>query len=173
MKNILAASFLLISALFAEAFAQDAGRVVTGCSTRAYTVGTNQPITLDPNGDLCVEATVVIIPSPSAGAAIVPVVSLSVETGRVLKASAGNLYSVSVTTGAVSGRVLVHNSTTVPAAGAVTPLDCAIVAANSTVMLSYDPPMRLGTGISVSFSTATTCFTQTDSATAFISGSVL
>lgn len=109
-------------------------------------------------------------PSSASGAAIAAVVSTAVETGHVVKNSAGNLYSVSVTTGASAGRVLVHNTTAVPAAGAVTPVDCAIVAANSTVMLSYDPPLRLGTGISVSFSTASTCFTQTDSATAFISG---
>lgn len=113
---------------------------------------------------------VTTIPSSASGAAIAAVVSTAVETGHVIKASAGNLYSVSVSTGASAGRVLIHNSTTVPAAGAVTPVDCAIVAANSTVALSYDPPLRLGTGISVSFSTATTCFTQTDSATAFISG---
>lgn len=118
------------------------------------------------------QSAIPVIASPSSASAnaIAAVVSTAVETGHIIKNSAGNLYSVSVTTGAAAGRVLIHNSTTVPASGAVTPVDCAIVAANSTVALSYDPPLRLGTGISVSFSTATTCFTQTDSATAFISG---
>lgn len=111
-----------------------------------------------------------LAPASAAGNAIVPVVSTAVETGHVIKASAGNLYGFSVTTGAVAGRVLVHNSTTVPGSGAVTPVDCFIVAANSTVAMDYEIPLRLGTGISLSFSTATTCFTQTDSATAYFSG---
>ncbi len=151
------------------AIAQDAGRVVAACGGSTLTVGTNSPIQLDPDGFLCTNSVV----TPNPGSGIIPVVSTAVETGHVIKASAGNLYSVSVTTGAVAGRVLIHNSATVPAAGAVTPVDCAIVSANSTVMLSYDPPIELSAGISVSFSTATTCFTQTDSATAFISGSAL
>lgn len=109
-------------------------------------------------------------PSSASAAAVANVVSTAVETGHVIKNSAGNLYGWSVTTGASAGRVLVHNSTTVPSAGAVTPVDCAIVAANSTVSMTYPMPLRLGTGISISFSTATTCFTQTDSATAFIAG---
>lgn len=109
-------------------------------------------------------------PTSDADGGIAGVVSTAVETGHVIKASAGNLYGFSCTAGAAGGRCLVHNSTTVPSAGAVTPVDCVIVAANSTVGVRYDPPLVLGTGISISFSTATTCFTQTDSATAFISG---
>jgi hypothetical protein len=310
------------------AFGQDAGRVVTACSTRTYTVGTNQPITLDPNGDMCVEAVVtpagtqdvnvvevggnaltttvpvsgtvaatqsgawnvgqsgapwniqgdvahdavdsgnpvkvggvantttpasvaagdrvnstysvygaqlatpIILsatsggdasnqasltslanattttpigsadyifngtnwdrmrtivgaattgtgvlatadaPTSSANVAIVPVVSTAVETGHVIKASAGNLYGLSVTTGAAAGYVMVHNSTTVPVAGAVTPIKCEPVAANAGISLDFDPPIRLSTGISISFST-TGCFTQTNSATAFISAQAL
>lgn len=109
-------------------------------------------------------------PSSAAAAAVANVVSTAVETGRIIKGSAGNLWGWSVTTGAVAGRVLVHNTTTVPTAGAVTPVDCAIVPANSTVAMTYQMPLRLGTGISLSFSTATTCFTQTDSATAYFAG---
>ncbi len=113
---------------------------------------------------------IVATPTSVAGAALANVVSTAVETGHIIKGSPGNLYGWSVTTGAAAGRVLVHNTTTVPSAGAVTPVDCAIVAANSTVSAVYPMPLRLGTGISISFSTATTCFTQTDSATAFITG---
>lgn len=140
---------------------------VSVCGPTSGTGG-NQGQCIIPNTDGSVPTTTT--PSSSSGVAIAAVVSTSVETGHVIKASAGNLYSVSVSTGAAAGRVLIHNSTTVPSAGAVTPVDCAIVAANSTVALTYDPPLRLGTGISISFSTASTCLTQTDSATAYISG---
>lgn len=154
--------------------AQDAGRVVTACSTRSYTVGTNQPITIDPNGDMCVEASpsgvqdVIVLPTDDVDAAIVPVKSSAVETGHVIKSSAGNLYGFSVTTGAVAGYAMVHNSATVPAAGAVTPVKCEPVAADTGISFAFDPPIRLSIGISISFS-STGCFTQTNSATAFIS----
>jgi len=108
-------------------------------------------------------------PSDSAGAAIVPVSSTAVETGRVIKASAGNLYGLNVVSGASAGYVMVFNSATVPAAGAVTPVKCLPIAANAGFSVSFSPPIRLGTGISVAFST-TGPFLKTDSATAFISG---
>lgn len=109
---------------------------------------------------------------PNAGAnyGLVPVVSSAVETGHVIKASAGTLYGFNVTTGATAGNILVFNSTTVPAAGAVTPVKCYTVAANSTLEMGFTPPIYLGTGISIAFSSAASCFTKTDSSTAFISG---
>lgn len=97
-------------------------------------------------------------------------VSTAVESGRVLKASAGNLYGLNVTSGASAGFVLVFNSTTVPADGAVTPVKCYPLAANTGFDLNYRAsPVAFATGISVAFST-TGCFTKTASATAFISG---
>src|SRR5262245_8192696 len=71
-------------------------------------------------------------PTASAATGIIPVVSTSLETGHVIKAAAGNLYGFEVTTTSASGIVLVFNSTTVPAAGAVTPIASYQVAANST-----------------------------------------
>jgi hypothetical protein len=116
---------------------------------------------------------VTIAPTGAAASAIAPTVTAAVATGLVLKAAAGNLYAVSATAGAVAGYLLVHNTAAVPAAGAVTPVGCYVLPANSTVAVNFapGPPLRLGTGISVSFS-STGCFTQTDSATAFISGTV-
>jgi len=70
----------------------------------------------------------------------------------------------------VAGMVLVFNSTTVPAAGAVTPVKAYNLPANSTLIVGFDPPEKFTTGISVAFSIAVTPFTKTDSATAFISG---
>jgi hypothetical protein len=109
-------------------------------------------------------------PVSTAALGIVPVVSSALETGHVIKASAGNLYGLNVSTTTVGGFVQIFNSTTVPAAGAVTPIRAYAVPANSTLVIGFDPPLQCGTGISVAFSSATTPFTKTDSATAFISG---
>lgn len=108
-------------------------------------------------------------PVGTAALGIVPVVSTALETGHVIKASAGNLYGLNVTTTTAGGYVQIFNSTTVPAAGAVTPIKSYAIPAASTLVIGFDPPMQCSTGISVAFSIATTPFTKTDSATAFIS----
>lgn len=96
------------------------------------------------------------------------VVSSAVSGGLVGKASAGNLYGFNVVAGASAGYVLIFNSTTVPADGAVTPVRCLPLAANSGVDVNLrGQPVYFSTGISLSFST-TGCFTKTASATAFI-----
>lgn len=115
-------------------------------------------------------ALALLAPTTTAGAAIAPVVSTALETGHVIKASAGNLYRLNLTATTVAGIFLVHNSATVPAAGAVTPVKSYPVGIGQGIEVEFDPPLRLGTGISVSFTSAATPFTQTDSATAFISG---
>lgn len=115
-------------------------------------------------------ALALLAPTTTAGAAIAPVVSTALETGHVIKAGAGNLYRLNGASTTVAGYFLVHNSATVPAAGAVTPVKAYPVAIGQAVEIEFNPPLRLGTGISVSFSSAATPFTQTDSATAFISG---
>lgn len=98
-----------------------------------------------------------------------PVASGAVSGGIVGKASAGNLYGYNVVAGASAGFVLITNTTTVPADGAVTPLKCIPLAANTGIDVNLrGQPVFFSTGISVSFST-TGCFTKTASATAFIS----
>jgi hypothetical protein len=115
-------------------------------------------------------AAVAYAPTASAGQAIVPSSSTAVEGSRVLKASAGNLYRLVVNTGATAGFVGVSNTTTNPADGAVTPLVCRQVAANSTVLVEYALiPARFSVGISAWFST-TGCFTKTQSNTATFEG---
>lgn len=117
-------------------------------------------------------AAVAVAPTSAAGQAIVPSASTVVEGNRVLKASAGNLYRLIVNTGATAGWVGVSNTTTNPADGAVTPLICRQVAANSTLTVDYAQlPARFSTGISAWFST-TGCFTKTQSATATFEGFV-
>lgn len=111
-----------------------------------------------------------VVPSAAAGVGIANVNSSALATGQVIKNGAGNLYGFTVTTTSVAGYALVFNSTTVPASGAVTPIDAFYVGAFGSVSRTYDPPLVCSTGISIAFSSAVTPFTKTDSATAFISG---
>lgn len=113
---------------------------------------------------------VIEAPSAAAAAALTTVASLAVTGGQVIKASAGNLYGFNVVSGVTAGYVMVFNSTTVPADGAVTPLRCIPLAANSGIDVNLrGQPSRFSTGITIVFST-TGCFTKTISATAFIAG---
>lgn len=170
---------LILALLFAPslAWAQGAGpgqNVITG-----YIASSGCPagqatcfIQYGPGGGGGGES-VVIIPSSSASAGITPVVSSAAESNHVLKNAAGNLYSLSVTSGAASGFVLVFNATSSPGDGAVTPIDCWSLPANSTLASSWNPgPAQVfSTGITAVFST-TGCFTKTASATAFFNGAV-
>lgn len=82
--------------------------------------------------------------------------------------SPGYLQGVNVTSGASAGYVLVFDSTTVPADGAVTPARCVPLAANTGIELNWRAsPIMFRNGMVVVFST-TGCFTKTASATAFI-----
>ena len=111
-----------------------------------------------------------LIPNTTATTGIAPVVTSSLATSKVIKASAGNLYSLNCCATTVGGIFLLHNATSAPAAGAVTPVRAWPVAIGQGLEITFDPPLRLGTGISVTFTSAATPFTQTDSATAFIAG---
>lgn len=98
-----------------------------------------------------------------------PVASGAVSGGIVGKASAGNLYGFNVVAGASAGFILITNTATVPADGAVTPLKCIPLAANTGIDVNLrGQPVFFSTGISLSFST-TGCYAKTASATAFIS----
>lgn len=121
------------------------------------------------DGSIPVTGTLTPAPSPDPSAAIAPIVTAAAGSDLVVKASAGNFYGFSLTTGATAGYALVFNATSAPANGAVTPVKCLVVGQNSTIGASFEPPIRLDTGIVVSFS-STGCFTKTSSATAFISG---
>jgi hypothetical protein len=109
-----------------------------------------------------------INPTTASAAGIVPVVSASAEGSHVFCAAACNLWSIYVTAGASAGFLMTFNATSAPADGAVTPVECVQVAANSTVALSFGsgPPDRYSTGATAVFST-TGCFNKTVSATAF------
>lgn len=177
--------------------APDYGNVVTACGTTngtAYAVGTNRPVTVDTTGKACSAASATIsgtvtanqgtagsagwpvidFPSAASTAGVPSVQSSALETGHVIKASAGNLYSFNVsadsTLSSVAWAVLIFNSTTVPASGAVTPVKCYLAPIGTTSISGAFPmPLYLGTGISIAVSTGQTCFTKTDSAHGFIS----
>lgn len=98
---------------------------------------------------------------------IVPVVSAVAEASHLIRAAPGSLYSLYVTTGAVSGYVMTFNANVTPVDGAVTPLECVVAPANSTISISFDgPPDIYSIGIVAVFST-TGCFVKTASPTAF------
>lgn len=131
---------------------------------------------LDPSTGLPITYTAPtnVTPVPQTGASfgITPVKSASAESNHVLDATAGNLYSVYVTTGATAGFLMLFNATSAPADGAVTPIECLIAPANSTTGLDRSQiPDVFSTGITSVFS-STGCFTKTASATAFFSGLV-
>lgn len=94
-------------------------------------------------------------PTASASFAIMPGSSPAWENSRILKTSAGNLYSLNIITGSVGGFLMTFNATTVPADGPVTPVECVPVSANSFATLSaYGcPPEHYSNGIVVVFST--------------------
>lgn len=153
---------------YAQVVPQPSQPIPTAC---AYNVA---PVTLSDgqagwvqcsaNGALSIAAS----PSASASASITPVVTSAAAANLVVKASAGNLYQIELTSGAAAGYLLVFNSATAPADGTVTPIYCKSVAATSSIELNFSPPAAFATGITASFST-TGCFTKTASATAFIS----
>lgn len=107
-------------------------------------------------------------PSGAAASGLVPSATTSAGSAQVVKASAGTLYGFSGYS-TVSGFFLVFNATSAPADGAVTPVKCYPYVAATPLGVGYYPPLYLGTGATVVFST-TGCFTKTASATAFISG---
>ena len=106
-------------------------------------------------------------PSASSSFAITPGSSSALESNHVLKGSAGNLYSLYVVTGSVGGYLMTFNATSAPVDGAVTPVECIPVPANSIGSLDFAViPDNYSTGIVAVFS-STGPLTKTASATAF------
>lgn len=113
-------------------------------------------------------AYAVNVPSPSVNAGTNISSTVGASAALVAKGSAGNLYGYNVVSGASAGYVLVLNSATVPADGAVTPARCIPLAANTGIDVNLrGQPVYFSAGVTVAFST-TGCFTKTSSATAFI-----
>jgi hypothetical protein len=106
--------------------------------------------------------------SPSAASGVTRAVTSAAASALVIKASAGNLGRVGITTGANAGYLMLFNATTAPADGAVAPVSAYTVAANSTLEMDYSgAALQFATGMVAVFST-TGPFTKTASATAMI-----
>ena len=103
---------------------------------------------------------------------VTPSASQAAETSHVVPYGVQFLHGASITTGAVAGFFLILNLSADPGNGAVLPLKCVQVAANSTVGISPDPDtvwdFPKASAIVLVFST-TGCFTETQSATAYFS----
>lgn len=148
MKRLLLALTLLL-AFSSPALAQ---QVVAGRTD----AGRIQTLRVDENG--------------SVNAIVTPVTTSAVASNLVVCAAACNVYGFNVTVGASAGYVLLINATSAPADGAVTPIWCIPVAANSGIDVSWrQAPRKMTTGATLIFST-TGCFTKTASATAFMTG---
>lgn len=149
---------------------------VTTSLSGATPAGTNiiGNVRIDQTTDVTTNG-VEIAPTASSNAGISPIVSAAGEASHVLKAGAGNLYSVYATNLTnTAGFLVVVNATSAPADGAITPLDCVPLAGSGNAAISYNPgpPKVYSTGITAVVTSATTCFTKTTGViTAFISGS--
>lgn len=119
------------------------------------------------------------VPLPS-GTGLPPLASGSGESSHVFKVAGVNnpglVWSVSATNlTATAGFLVLINAATAPGDGAITPLACAPLPANSAASITYsDQPGLFGTGVTAVVSSANTCLTKTTGViTAFFSGIVL
>lgn len=106
-----------------------------------------RPLAVDPDGSL-----------RASGSGITPAMSSAVEASHIIKATPGTLYSLTITNTKASAQyVLVMDSATLPADGAVTLLFPPIaVGAASTTIVSFPGPLVAAAGIVVSNSSTGT-----------------
>lgn len=99
-----------------------------------------------------------------------PLATAAAAGSLIVKPAAGVLWGFSATTGATGGYLLLFDSATAPADGAVTPIKCYQLGANSSIGASWSPgpPLTYQNGLVFVFST-TGCFTKTISNTAYFS----
>lgn len=117
-----------------------------------------------------------ILPTSSASSAVTSITSAAAENNHVLKASAGNLYGAyAVNLTATAGFLVIINSTTPPADGAITAIDFCTLPANGQCSINYipGPPNNYSIGITAIVTSAATPLTKTTGTiTAIIHGSV-
>jgi len=142
--------------------------VVAGCvytaTSPAYATGQQANLRCNTNGALITEN----YPATGANYGVAPTVSGAVTAGFAAKSSSGNVYHLDVVAGATALYIMLLNATSVPADGAVTPLWCMPIAANSGFHQTFNPPLYFFTGVTAVAST-TGCYNKTASATAFLS----
>lgn len=110
---------------------------------------------------------------PAAGGAvpIAPSSTAVAASGLVLKAGPGLFFGGSAVSTA-TGYLLLYDAVALPSNGTVTPKECVpmpTAGVAGTISAGPGTALSMSTGIVLAFST-TGCFTQTASATAFITG---
>jgi len=122
------------------------------------TTNTKQDVTVTSNAlDINIKSG-----SPTAQG-VAPGNSTALESSHVIKASAGNLFWLTVTSDTNAGFLMVFNATSAPGDGAVTPAYCVPIAASSGNPFNWlQFPVAFSTGITVVYS-STGCLTKTAS----------
>lgn len=142
---ILAALGLALAMAFpcaTPASAQQTAKVVSPCGSASYTAGTVNYETIDTTGATC-GANGGSTPS----APIAPSASAAAESCHVYKAGAGTAFSLSGYLGAAAF-ILVFDSATAPADGAVTPKAWAYAPAQGNWSMNYSgAPAAFANGI--------------------------
>ena len=142
-----------------------------------YATGTTNPFSCDPAGnqrvrDLATAASVASIDGKQANlSAIAPSANTALASSWS-RPAARTLLGINVTSTTVSGYIMLFDSATVPADGAVTPLRCMPLTGQTPTGIEYgwrQAPLLFSSGVVVVFS-STGCYTKTASATVFISG---
>lgn len=97
-----------------------------------------------------------------------PINSGAAEGSHVLKAAPGCLLSVYVYNSGAAAFLMLFNSTTVPADGAVTPVECVPVGSASYQFINFAPQPSEWFSVGVAAAISTTgCFTKTVGSGAF------
>ena len=164
-----------LALLCGQADAQNLSKlcVVGSNSNSCIPVTASAPLPVTPSSPSGTQ-NVTIIPTAAAGVATSYSATAALASNKVVKGSAGNLYSLQVaadsTLSAANWWIMIFDATSLPGDGAITPAKCYGIPAGITgASFAFPNPIRLATGITVGVST-TGCFTQTASIHAFISG---
>jgi hypothetical protein len=115
------------------------------------------------------QSTNCIVPAPLAATPVVASSAQNTAGGMIIKPSPGCLLAAYVVNSTIAGFMMIFNSATIPADGAVTPIHCIPIGASSYQWINFapQPPEFYSAGVSLAFST-TGCFTKTVSATLFM-----
>ena len=136
--------------------------------------GTSPGAVLSPGVNAFVTNTVAVTSTPSATVGVAYSVTAALASNKVVKGSAGNLYSFNVSADStLSGAawwIMIFDATSLPGDGGVTPAKCyAVPTGTTSYSASFNLPVAFTTGIVIGVST-TGCYTKTASTHAFISG---
>lgn len=130
--------------------------------------GKSQPTS---DGTTPLMQVVALAPSTDDSTSIAPDANAALADSKVFKASGGNVFSLNLDAPSISGYFLLVDGIAKPPDGAVTPKRFWRANGGQTLDLSFNPPLRCNTGITVVFSSNTTTpYTLAASATAAISG---